>query len=137
MGHTIEYLAVIETVNCCSCGVLFGMPEQMLRSRREDGKEFFCPSGHQQHFTKTEAQRLRERLANTEQSLKYARASASAARDQLAASERSRAALKGVVTRQRNRSAAGMCPVDGCRRHFSNLGQHMSTEHPDYSHEES
>jgi hypothetical protein len=137
MGQTIDYLVTIETVSCCSCGVLFGMPEQMLRARRDDGQEFFCPSGHRQHFTETEAARLRKKLESTERSLKYVQTSRDAARDQLQAAERSRRALKGVVTRQRNRVAAGVCPVDNCRRHFNDLGRHMTTEHPDYAHEES
>lgn len=31
---------------CASCGIVFGMPADLNRRRREDGKDFFCPNGH-------------------------------------------------------------------------------------------
>jgi hypothetical protein len=117
---------------CCTCGVVFGMPDHMLRARRKDGDWFYCPSGHKQHFAESEADRLRKQLKHAEADRDFARTARDAWRDQADAAERSRRALRGVITRERRRTAAGVCPVDGCHRNFSNLGAHMDTEHPDY-----
>lgn len=136
MTYEIETVVRIETTDCCTCSVVFGMPASLLAARRRDGQWFYCPNGHQQRFTETEAQRLAKQLQQAERDRDYARSARDAVRDQLQASERSRAALKGVVTRQRNRAVAGMCPVDGCRRHFADLGRHIASQHPDLQHDD-
>ena len=46
---------------------------------------------------------------------------------------RSRAALKGQVTKIKRRVGKGICPC--CRRNFANLRDHMEDEHPDWSEE--
>ena len=55
--------------------------------------------------------------------LEWSRSSARAA-------ERSNRALRGHLTRQRKRAAAGMCPC--CRRTFENVARHMESQHPGY-----
>lgn len=113
---------VLET--CCECGMAFGMDREFYQRRESDGKWFYCPSGHPQHYTETETQRLQKRLDSS-------RAEAARLRDLYNGSERRRAALKGVVTRTKNRIAAGMCPE--CGDHFPNLHRHMHERHPDYA----
>lgn len=36
------------TVNCTSCGVVFG--SNVLEHRMADGQTFYCPNGHQMHY---------------------------------------------------------------------------------------
>jgi hypothetical protein len=62
---SISLFAVLDEVNCCSCGVIFAMPRELIAKRREDGKDFFCPNGHVLVFRPSEAQRLRDDLART------------------------------------------------------------------------
>lgn len=45
--------------------------------------------------------------------------------------ERSAAAQRGVLTRLKNRVAAGVCPC--CHRSFKQLSEHMKMKHPDYT----
>jgi hypothetical protein len=122
-GHT-----TLEVEVCASCGVLFAAPENMLDERRRTGKSFFCPNGHSLTYNsentrlKNEANNLRDRLAS-----ERARA------DQTEASLR---ATRGVVTKQKKKLekvVAGVCPVDGCHRHFKDVRRHIATKHPDYT----
>jgi len=116
-------------VECCgACGVLFAAPELLMSKCRETGDNFFCPNGHSLVYIDTENNRLKRQLASTKDRLAVARARA----DQTEASLR---ATKGVVTKQRKKLekvVAGVCPVDGCKRHFRDLRRHMQSKHPDY-----
>jgi hypothetical protein len=54
----------------------------------------------------------------------------------LRAEERSHAATKGVVTKQKKKLAkvvGGVCPVDGCHRNFKDVRRHIATRHPNYT----
>lgn len=119
-----HYGTTLEITDCPDCGVTFAMPERMLDVRRSDRKSFYCPNGHSLSFKKSTEDRLRTQLEQYKSSL-------ISTRDQLEATERSRNAYKGVITRQKNRAAAGVCPA-GCHRHFADLQGHMETKHPDY-----
>lgn len=121
---TLTTDTALETLDCYLCGVIFAMPEELKQRRREDGRSFWCPCGHEQHFTETEAQRLRKQL-------KRAQSAATAARDQADAAERSNRALRGVVTRERKRVGRGLCPC--CNRTFQDLARHMAGQHPDFA----
>lgn len=118
----------LQVTTCAACGVLFAAPKRLLDSCREDGDSFFCPNGHSLVFNDYENKRLKRDLDRARNSL----ASERAARDQAEASLR---ATKAVVTKQRKKLekvVAGVCPVDGCKRHFRDLRRHISTKHPDY-----
>lgn len=121
---TLNTDTALETLNCYLCGVIFAMPEPLKQRRREDSKSFWCPNGHEQHFTETEAARLRKQLER-------AQSAATAARDQADAAERSNRALRGVVTRERKRVGRGLCPC--CNRTFQDLARHMAGQHPDFA----
>jgi hypothetical protein len=51
-------------------------------------------------------------------------------RDQRLAAERSAAAVRGHITRLKNRIAKGVCPE--CHQAFPSLARHMETKHPAY-----
>ena len=52
-----------STVECCSCGVMFAMPQVLNESRLKDKNAFFCPNGHSQVYTgKTQAEKKVEEL---------------------------------------------------------------------------
>lgn len=109
-------LQTLVDVTCChdGCGVTFGLTEQFAALRREDHAWWYCPNGHQQHYS-----------GATEASERFYR-------DQAALERRRTAAQKGQRTRVLNLIAKGICPVAGCRRNFSNVRDHMASEHPDF-----
>jgi hypothetical protein len=122
-GHT-----TLEVEVCASCGVLFAAPEHLLDECRKTGDNFFCPNGHTLVY-KGENARLKKENERLKDNLARQRARA----DQTEASLR---ATRGVVTKQRKKLekvVAGVCPVDGCHRHFKDLRRHISTKHPDYT----
>lgn len=132
MTASIRITITLSPIDCSVCGITYGLDEDYIDRRRRDGKSFHCPNGHSQCFTETEAMRLAKKLKKVEEDVDWYRTRNGAVEDQLQATERSRRALKGVVTRQRNRTAAGVCPVDNCHRHFQNLQRHITSQHPGF-----
>lgn len=121
----------LEVTDCGVCGVDFAAPARLLKSRREKGGDFYCPNGHVLVFTESEVDRLRKQAKSLEARLTSSRDQQRATRDELAAAERLRSALRGVVTRERNRVARGVCPC--CSRTFLDLARHMAGQHPEYA----
>lgn len=122
-------LAVITTyaiLDCPSCGVLFGITEELQTRRQKDGKSFYCPNGHSMSYSDTlekQFRREQEKTARLTSNLDQVRADRDAV-------ERSRRATKGQLTKIRRRVANGVCPC--CNRTFDDLTAHMQTKHPDY-----
>jgi hypothetical protein len=132
---TLEYTGTL-VVTGCWCGITVGVPSDLYRKAQNDSSfAIHCPLGHTFVYSKGEADRQRERAERAEADARRARASATAARDQAAAAHRSAIAYKGHATRLRNRIAAGVCPVAGCRRSFANVRAHIAGQHPDWAHE--
>lgn len=114
----------LETEICCNCGMLFAMPADMQRRRREDHKTFFCPAGHGQHYTgPTEADKLRREVERERQVREAAEARAGKAEQNLAQVTRAH-------RKMRERVMNGVCPC--CNRSFANLREHMKSEHADF-----
>lgn len=124
MSTAIDAFVHLDTTSCCVCGVVFAMPVDLLRRHREQGSSFYCPNGHSLSYAKSEVQRLRDQLDRASARTKHLE-------DQREASERSNSALRGVITKQRQRAAAGVCPC--CHRTFQQLARHMGNKHPDYA----
>jgi len=108
--------------NCCNCGVAFAVPESFDRKRREDGKSFHCPNGHPQSYTTTEPMRLRKQLEDANRLLEQANNREAVTLARLAAEEKKNRSLA-------KRLSAGVCPVAGCKRHFTDLKRHVATQH--------
>jgi hypothetical protein len=121
---------MMETEVCCNCGITFGLPTDFQTNRRGDKKSFYCPNGHPQSYTRSEADRLRDELARANQRLDQKKAEADEMRNQRDRAERRRLATKGVVTRIKNRTVRGVCPC--CEATFPDLEIHMKEHHPDY-----
>jgi hypothetical protein len=125
----------LYVMDCYTCGVVFAITIEYEDRRRDDGRSFQCPNGHGNAWSESEADRQRRRAEIAERNLRYAHSARDAARDQAAAAERSAAAYRGHLTRLRNKVANGICPVNNCRRTFTNVLAHISTEHPQWVHE--
>jgi hypothetical protein len=116
-----------ETCTCCVCGIEVCLPKHFEAQRRRDHKMFWCPNGHQQHFTgKTNEDKLKEELE--QERLRTRRAEEDAAYQATMRKREARAA-KGKMTKLRHRIGHGLCPC--CRRTFSNVQEHMEKLHPE------
>lgn len=124
--NTLIDTSTLVIEECCDCHTRFAMTSALQTQRLADHLNFFCPLGHPQHYVgETEEAKLRRQL-------RAAQSDATWNRDQLEASERSKAAIKGHLTRARNKIAAGNCPAPGCGQHFANVREHMKHKHPEY-----
>jgi hypothetical protein len=118
-------------IEVCWCGTHHAVPKTLrdyMLAQHRNGKSqigIYCPRGHIWTFAgKGEAdieRDLRERAETQNQHL----------RDQLEASERSKAALRGQMTKMKNRVGKGVCPC--CNRTFTDLQRHMKSKHPDFA----
>lgn len=59
---TVEWaMESYAKVDCCVCAMIFYVPAALDQRRREDHEEFYCPSGHSQHYAgKTSAEKYKE-----------------------------------------------------------------------------
>lgn len=114
----------------CSCGITFGVPKTWLDDRRNDKRDFHCQNGHSLSFRESEIDRLKKQLEQKELLLVRERKATAFAQQQRDRVERQKTALKGQVTKIKNRVSNGVCPC--CKRHFTNLERHMGTKHPDF-----
>lgn len=125
MGFSV--VTTYNVIDCSACGVLFAVPDDVDKELVDSGRTFYCPNGHAQHYTNSTAKQLKDekdRHARTVARLDQMRAD----RD---ATELSRRAIKGQLTKVKKRVAVGVCPC--CNRSFKDLAQHMTTKHPDYA----
>lgn len=107
----------IKTTNCCNCGCVIGMQEEHYDERVNDHRNFWCPNGHQQHFTsETEAEKnarlLREEQARHRRTLER---------------ENEERVKREKLERKLRRVDRGVCPE--CNRTFQNLARHMACKH--------
>jgi len=120
-GYTITETVTLNTTTCADCGIIFAIPAPFEARRREDGRSFYCPSGHNLVFN-GEIDKLRRRVASLQSTNVHLS-------DQRAAAERSAAAYKGQATKLRRRAQNGVCAV--CHRSFEDVRRHMTTQHPE------
>ena len=127
MKTTFEIATDFVSISCGGCGVSFAITDSFYRARRADHKDFYCPKGCCRAYQiESKEERLRRQLdaeRDENNGLRY----------RIDHANRSRAALKGQVTKIKRRVGKGMCPC--CRRNFANLKRHMEGQHPDWSEE--
>lgn len=114
---------------CPMCGINYAVDKRVMDWKRDAPADntkrgWYCPNGDSLVFTESqadkyrrEAERLRQKIAEKD--------------DAISARDRQLTAAKGQITKERNRSAAGVCPC--CNRTFSNMARHMHTKHPDFT----
>lgn len=116
---------------CWKCDVLFQITETLHTRRKNDGEEFYCPNGHVNVYTETEAMKLRRERDRLAQRVAEKDDEIARQRDMREQTERQLSATRGVVTRIKNRVGHGVCPC--CNRTFGDLSKHMATKHPTYA----
>lgn len=126
---TITYSDTLTRISCGVCSIPFAIPTNRYKNLVETGEDFWCPNGHKIHYFDDENSRLKDELARTKTRL---------LREKQAHehTEARRRAQKAATTKVKKRTAKGVCPVAGCKRHFENLEAHMASRHPHYDPED-
>jgi hypothetical protein len=127
--HQAAPRADIVWETCYKCSLPIALTAEHYRRAREDGESFCCPAGHSQVYRTTDKQKLKRRIKSLEGQLEREKNYSHAANRRADRLERSRNAMKGVVTRTKNRAASGKCPH--CTKVFEDLAQHCAAEHGD------
>lgn len=104
---------------CCVCSVEFGMTKKLKDERLNDGRNFYCPNGHQQHYTESMTAKLKRAREDKE----WWEGEANRV-------GRSLVSTRGVVTKLKNRSHLGTCIY--CEKKFPDLAQHMDICHHEH-----
>lgn len=121
----------MDFYECWACGIPFAMSGKFTKAAERKHKTFFCPNGCRLSFGESEADKLKKQLARETAAHDQTRADRDCRQEHLEQSERRRSALKGQVTKIKNRVGNGVCPC--CNRYFKNLHRHMTSKHPDYA----
>jgi len=130
--NTLTYTDTLTVIECGSCHISFAVPGDFDRDRRRDKKLFSCPSGCRiSYLGEREEDRLWRLVMDRDEALARERQSTEYARQRAQTAIRSRNAMKGQVTKVKNRVAKGICPC--CNRSFPQLAAHMESEHPDFA----
>jgi len=137
-GTFYEVATDLRVEECGVCRVVFAYPAEHYRQANADHDVWFwCPNGHKLHYLgKTQEEQQRERAERAEALASRRLAAFDQERAMTASARRSAAALRGHLTRMKNRIAAGVCPVPGCQRTgLTQTLRHIQTKHPDWLHE--
>lgn len=111
----------LVTEECCTCGILFAMPQQVNERLRTKGGTFYCPNGHSQVYTEPDIEVLRKKLLAEQRRSQHFETQLNGALGKLNTTNKE-------LRRTKRRVHAGTCIH--CRRHFENLARHMKTKHP-------
>jgi hypothetical protein len=112
-------------VRRCWCGIRHAIPSELdTEINRNPKQSAYCPVGHSYVAATPEIEQLRADVA-------FWQRQAATADAEIEAEKRRSAALRGHLTRLRRRIANGVCPC--CKRSFSNVRNHIRTQHGDWA----
>jgi hypothetical protein len=121
-GNTTQEVMDFTMVECCNCGTPFFMTTRLREAFKKNGDWFYCPNGHQQHYSKTTEQILKEKL---EEEKARAKKEAEDLTNRLLDTLNE----KNKLQRQLKRVHKGTCPC--CKKSFENLKRHIASKHPE------
>lgn len=131
MGAVVAITSHLETFGaCCQCGIEFAAPSSFVTDKRQKGGDFYCPSGHRQHYTTPENEQLKKQLEEEKQRVAQEKQRREWAEKNAQTARRAEAIARGKLRAQSERVKNGVCPC--CNRTFQNLMQHMTTKHPEW-----
>lgn len=128
---TIVVTLELVPIECADCHIIFGVPVAFELTRRRDHETFCCPAGHDNYFPgESDLERAERFRRNAVKRSELAEADARRAREQAKSAARSRAAVRGHLTRTKRRLVNGVCPC--CDHEVPDLAAHLADQHPDY-----
>lgn len=130
MSAVLDFNQRLVAITCYKCGITFAVPQYFKTKRQEDTETFWCPNGHNQAYVKSEAQKLREQLAEEKRNSEWWQNVAKSRESQIKGANIQLGKVKAKLKRTEIRVSNGVCPC--CNRSFTNVRRHMKTKHPDY-----
>jgi len=121
---------VFSEITCYKCHIVFCVTNDHKERLINTGDEFCCPSGHNQSYSEDKD---KKRIKKLEKELSDTHTRKNFWMDQANASERSKSAMRGHLTRKKNqleKVKKGVCPC--CDRFFENLHRHIKNQHPEF-----
>ena len=119
---TVQISTQVVLLNCSVCAGPIALAPFQNESFKQNHKTFYCPIGHTQYYpAKSEADKLRDQLAEAQFQVRRTEAARDNANGLLDAETKKRRKLE-------KRIHNGVCPR--CRRSFVNLQRHMAGQHP-------
>ena len=128
MGACLQFQYSLTSDTCYLCGIEFAMPTSFRQKRLEDGQNFYCPNGHDQHFTETAVQRLQKLLDAEKRRVEVEASQRRMVESQLSGVRIQLGKKTHALQRLTRRVNAGVCPH--CQRTVSQLARHIQTKHP-------
>lgn len=126
---TLTYSGTLTTLNC-HCGIHFAIPSDLhRRAKNSSSVKFYCPMGHVCVYRDDENTRLKAQLDQAQADAQWQQRRGDRLLNDLEATRRSAAAVKGHLTRMRKRVANGVCPVPDCKRSFKQVERHIRSQH--------
>lgn len=124
-------MTTFTQLQCPMCGVYYCLDAEFYQAQQSGrGKGWHCPNGHtlvvresDAEKYRREAERLKQQLAQKDDTINYQKNRAQVA-------ERQVTAAKGQITKLKKRAKAGTCPC--CKRTFQNMTEHMKNQHPEF-----
>lgn len=94
----------MKNQTCHKCSIVYAIPDAMYKAALEDGRAFYCPNGHSEVFTETEIDELKKELDIMRRAFGRESSSNIAKIYRIEHLEKSNAALRGVITKMRNKA---------------------------------
>lgn len=135
MSAVLKFDSLLEVHYCPNCAIQFAAPPRFIKERREDGKSFYCPSGHTMSFHETEIDKLKKQLQREKENTEWWKNTAASKDKTIKGQNIAIGKVKAKLHRTETRVSHGICPC--CNRSFVNMQRHMKTKHPDYVKEHS
>ena len=128
-GIIVNATLKLSTIVCYQCAVTFAVPISLHETLKDTGRDFYCPNGHCQVYSRPKLNVLKEQLEGERKKNKRLNDRLDTAIDLRDKYLRKFRAQKGQKTKILNRIKKGVCPC--CNRQFENLHNHMKTKHPE------
>lgn len=110
MGYKLSTETEIHLLQCCQCGVQFGLTQRHYLTLTESKENFYCPNGHVQAFTSSpllrEKEAAEQEVERQKRLVQWGVNQRGALQRELALAQRQLNACKGQVTKIKNKTAA-------------------------------
>lgn len=121
-----------KSTTCYSCNTAIGMESELYDQRLSDHRSFWCPNGHEQHFTgdtpaQKQIQALEAELAKAKADRDRAHSSRQWAETRAKGANMKAGKAKAALKRLTHRVECGVCPH--CQRTFKQLAAHIKSKH--------
>lgn len=120
----VSSAADLSTIVCGKCGGIYAIAERYRSHKQEHGGYWNCPyCDCRWGFGESTVDKLQKELNLERKRKEWAETATKIERRRLIA-------MKGLVTKTKNRIGNGVCPC--CNRTFQNLARHINSKHPDF-----